>query len=141
MTPAELREVEALAAQADAGEAPAGAAGGAQAPALQDAALSLGAEISGVLQAVSGMLAPVFPSLSAIYTPGACQGAGAAIEAVCNKHGWLQGGLMGKWGEEIAAAAVLAPLAFATYQGVRRDLAAREAPPAEQPGAKADMAP
>ena len=52
--------------------------------------------------------------------------AAQAIAAVCNKHGWMQGGMMGRWGEEIACVAILGPLALQTVKGVKADLAARE---------------
>ena len=89
----------------------------------------LAQEITGIVQAAVGMLAPMFPSLPGIYTPEATQAAAAATAAVCSKHGWMQGGLMGRWGEEIACAAIVGPLAFATYLGVKADIAARQ--PAE----------
>lgn len=86
----------------------------------------LAGEIAGIVQAAVGMLAPMFPSLPGIYTPEATQAAAAATAAVCDKHGWMQGGLMGRWGEEIACAAIVGPLAFATYHGVKGDIAARQ---------------
>lgn len=89
----------------------------------------LAQEIAGLVQAAVGMLAPMFPSLPGIYTPEATQAAAAATAAVCNKHGWMQGGMMGRWGEEIGCALIVGPLAFATYHGVKADIAARQ--PAE----------
>lgn len=87
----------------------------------------LATEIAGLAAVAVATLGPLFPSLKEIYTPEVTQAAAQAIAAVCNKHGWLQGGMMGKWGEEIACAAIVGPLAFQTYQGVRADLAARAA--------------
>nr|WP_315540539.1 hypothetical protein [uncultured Comamonas sp.] len=89
----------------------------------------LAQELAGIVQAAVGMLAPMFPSLPGIYTPEATQAAAAATAAVCRKHGWMQGGMMGRWGEEIACAVIVGPLAFATYHGVKADIAARQ--PAE----------
>ncbi|QXZ10956.1 hypothetical protein KUF54_07115 [Comamonas sp. Y33R10-2] len=86
----------------------------------------LGAEIEGLLQMAVGMLAPMFPSLPGIYTPEATQAASAAVAGVCNKHGWMQGGMMGRYGEEIACALIVGPMAFATYKGVKGDIAARQ---------------
>lgn len=91
-------------------------------------------EIAGIVQAAVQMLAPMFPSLITIYTPPATQAAAQAVAGVCNKHGWLQGGLMGRWGEEIACAAIVGPLAFATYQGIKGDIAARQPAKAERIG-------
>ncbi|MEG2045804.1 MAG: hypothetical protein RR100_03045 [Comamonas sp.] len=83
-------------------------------------------EIAGLVQAAVGMLAPMFPSLPGIYTPEATQAASVAVAGVCNKHGWMQGGMMGRYGEEIACALIVGPIAFATYKGVQSDLAARQ---------------
>lgn len=97
----------------------------------QEAAIvpDLAQEIEGLVQAAVGMLAPLFPSLQGIYTPEATKAAAAATAAVCSKHGWMQGGMMGRWGEEITCAIIVGPLAFATYHGVKADIAARQ--PAE----------
>lgn len=86
----------------------------------------LAVEIAGLVQAAVGMLAPMFPSLPGIYTPEATQAASVAVAGVCHKHGWMQGGVMGRWGEEIACVAIVGPLAFATYQGVKSDIADRQ---------------
>ena len=87
----------------------------------------LGAELAGLITICVRTLAPAFPSLPSIYTDEATQEAAGAVAAVCNKHGWMQeGGMFGKWGEEIACAAVCLPLAVATYQGVKGDIAARQ---------------
>lgn len=87
-------------------------------------AVDLATELRALVQMFVGMVAPVFPSLPAIYTPEATEAAAVAVAGVCNKHGWLQGGVMGDYAEEIAAAAILAPIGLATYQGVRADIAA-----------------
>jgi len=110
--------------QAMAGPAPGQEEGG---PELEGAAgPDLAGELAGLIQAAVGMLAPMFPSLPSIYTPDSTQAAAGAVAAVCNKHGWMQNGLMGRYGEEIACAFIVGPLAFATYKGMQQDLAARE---------------
>ena len=86
----------------------------------------LATEIAGLVQAAVGMLAPMFPSLPGIYTPEATQAASVAVAGVCHKHGWMQSGVMGRWGEEIACVTIVGPLAVATYQGVKGDIAARQ---------------
>lgn len=86
----------------------------------------LAAEIAGLATVAVATLGPMFPSLKDIYTEQVTQAAAQAIAAVCNKHGWLQGGMMGKWGEEIACAAIVGPLALQTFQGIKADMAARE---------------
>lgn len=85
----------------------------------------LATEIGGLVTVAVATLGPMFPSLKETYTSEVTQAAAQAIAAVCNKHGWMQGGMMGKWGEEIACAAIVGPLAFQTYQGIQADLAAR----------------
>jgi hypothetical protein len=91
----------------------------------------LASEIEGIVMGAVAMMAPMFPSLPGIYTPQATAAASQAVAQVCHKHGWLQSGMMGRWGEEIACAAIVGPLAFATYQGVKSDVAARQ-PAAER---------
>jgi hypothetical protein len=91
----------------------------------------LASEIAGLVSVAVATLSPVFPSLKTIYTKETTAAAAAAVAGVCNKHGWLQNGLMGKWGEEIACLAIVGPLAYQTAQGIRADLAARA--PAKPP--------
>jgi len=83
-------------------------------------------EIAGLMGVAVAVLSPMLPSLKTIYTLEAIGAASGALGALCEKHGWLGGGLMGKYGEEIACLAVVGPLAYATYNGVRADLAAME---------------
>lgn len=87
----------------------------------------LATELQGLLTVAVQTLKPAFPSLGTIYTPETIGAAAGAIAGVCNKHGWMQGGLLGEWGEEIACVAVVGPLAIATYQGVKGDIEARKA--------------
>lgn len=81
-------------------------------------------ELAAAMGMAVAMLAPMFPSLRGIYTPETMGAASGAIAAVCEKHGWMQDGFMGQYGPEIACIAIVGPLGFATYQGVRGDLAA-----------------
>ena len=85
--------------------------------------LGLAGELKALTLAFVAMASPIFPSLGRIYTEQTTEAATNAAAAVCIKHGWLQDGVMGEWGEEIAAAVVILPLAFATVQGVKGDLA------------------
>lgn len=88
--------------------------------------LDLAQEITGLASVAVATLGPMFPSLKAIYTQQVIEAAAHAIAGVCNKRGWMQGGMLGEWGEEIACIAIVGPLALQTYQGVKADLAARE---------------
>lgn len=83
------------------------------------------AEIVGLLTIASGLFAPVFPSLQKIYTQETMQQIAAAAVPVMNKHGWSTGDVLGKYAEELALAAVALPVALATLQGVKADIAAR----------------
>lgn len=93
----------------------------------------LAMELAGITQTFVAMASPVLPSLAKIYTAETVEAATQAAAAVCVKHGWLQGGVFDGYGEEITAAIVLGPLAFATYHGVRGDIAKLgESEPAKQ---------
>jgi hypothetical protein len=115
---ADLAALQAAAAGSEAGQLEAGPE--------ESPRLDLAQEITGLASVAVATLGPVFPSLKTIYTPEVTQAAAAAIAAVCEKHGWMQGGMMGKWGEEIACLAIIGPLAWQTSQGIKADLAARE---------------
>lgn len=83
----------------------------------------LAAEFTGIIKLAVATLSPAFPSLATIYTDHVTAAAASAAAAVCNKHGWMQAGVGGKWAEEIAAAAILLPLGWQTYQGITSDMA------------------
>lgn len=97
-------------------------------------AVPLAQEISGLLSLLVKLATPVFPSLEAIYTDEVIGAVGAAVEPVCVKHGWLVDGIGGKYAEELMAATVLLPLAWATAEGIKRDIAARKKPALSQAG-------
>ena len=121
--------------QAAANEDSAGPPAGAPADAsAQPAGPDLATEISGLIKVAVATLSPMFPSLKRTYTPEVSDAAAGAIAAVCNKHGWMQGGMFGEYGEEIACLAIVGPLAFTTYQGIKADMAEAKAkePPAQQ---------
>lgn len=85
------------------------------------------AEIVGLLTILAGLFTPVFPSLAKIYTPQTVQSLADAAVPVMQKRGWTTGEFLGKWAAELALAAVAVPVALATVQGVRADLAAAKA--------------
>lgn len=88
----------------------------------QQARPVLAEELKGLVLAFVAMASPMLPSLRRIYTEETTAAAAQAVAAVCDKHGWLQGGLMGDYGVEISAAVVLVPLAIATRAGIIEDL-------------------
>lgn len=114
-------ELDRIAAEAES-EAAAAAVPAAGAPVV-DPAVAMAGEFAGLIGALVGVLAPAFPSLASIYTEQSIGAASHAVAAVCVKRGWLSGGIMGEYGEEIAALIVCGPLAVATWQGVKGDLA------------------
>lgn len=84
----------------------------------------LTAELGGFIAAAVAGLSPMLPSLKEIYTDETIGMVASSVSVVCVKHGWLKEGIAGKYGEEVAAAFVLLPVAVATYKGVSADLAA-----------------
>lgn len=128
------QEIEQLSAEQAADLAALEAAAGDEAQAQEAAqeteqaagAVSLADEIAGLVTALVHIAAPMFPSLPGIYTKEATAEASEAAARVCQKHGWIQGGLMGDYAEEITAAAVILPIAFATYQGIKGDIRERQ---------------
>lgn len=108
---------------------------------VEPAGPDLGTEIAGAVTMAVALLGPIYPSLKEIYTPETTQAAAGAVAAVCNKHGWLQGGMMGEYGEEITCLLIVGPLALATYKGVQADNAERaKTEPATEPGDLLDVA-
>ncbi|MDO9011337.1 MAG: hypothetical protein Q7U78_05955 [Gallionella sp.] len=90
------------------------------------------AELSAMLSIVTGIFAPVFPSLGKIYTPDTVQRLANSFVPVMVKRGWSTGGILGRFGEELAFCAVAFPVALATYAGVKADIAAAQPEQKEQ---------
>lgn len=84
-------------------------------------------EVGGLLKMMAAMVKPALPSVSAIYTDEVCGAVGNAVAPVCQKYGWLQGGIGGQYSAEILCLAVVGPLAWATVQAAKSDLAAGRA--------------
>lgn len=119
----ELNAIESEAAAAEALEGEHIAAGD-QAEAAAPQGPDLAAEIGGLVRTVVAVFAPMLPSLPGIYTDATVDTAAGAVAKVCQKHGWLQDGVFGEFGEEITCAMILIPLAVQTNAAVRADLAA-----------------
>lgn len=92
-------------------------------------AVDVAAEVSALLLTVAGLLTPMFPSLGPIYTEATCRRLGEAAAPVMDKYGLSVGGLFERWGAEITLAATALPVALASWQGIKADLAARSAKP------------
>lgn len=101
-------------------------------------AVNLAGEIKALVLAFVAIAEPIFPSLTTIYTDETAGAAADAVAALCDKHGWAQNGLMGDYGEEVAAAIVLLPIGFATAQGIKVDLANNKAKQQKQIQAPGD---
>lgn len=102
-------------------------------------AVNLEAELSALVRVAVAVLGPIFPSLREIYTNDTIQTVGAVVAPVCRKRGWLANGVGGKYAEEMAACAVLAPIAAATYAGITADLAVRKAAQRKEPETLPDL--
>jgi len=140
----ELDQLEAAAAVVD---AEAVAHDPATAPEQEAVRIDAAAEVAALLQTVAGILSPAFPCLAGIYDESTCRRLGEAAAPVMDKYGLSVGGLFERWGAEITFAAVALPVAIATAQGVKADIAARRAPPppavqpeAEQPNTRGGYA-
>jgi hypothetical protein len=94
----------------------------------QNEATSLQQELEGFIDFAVKMLKPIFPSLDGIYTPEVINGLSVSGASLCAKHGWMSGGLMKEWGEEIGFLVIALPVGYATYNGVKGDIAARQKP-------------
>lgn len=88
---------------------------------------TLAQEIEGLVTLAVKVLSPAFPSLPGIYTPDVTGAAAGAVAALCEKHGWLSGGLAGQYGEELAVAVIVGPLAVQTWASCKSDMEARRA--------------
>jgi hypothetical protein len=86
-------------------------------------ALGLAEEIEAAIDLVVSLTSPIFPSIRGVYGPATNKAVGASVAALCAKHGWLQGGLMAGYAEELACFAIVAPVAYGTVKAVKTDLA------------------
>lgn len=96
----------------------------------EQAAPDVPGEIAALLKTTALLLAPMYPSLATIYTEETCRALGVAAAPVLDKYGLSVGGLFDRWGAEITLAATALPIAAATYQGIKSDLAAKRKPAA-----------
>lgn len=140
-----VADLDSIAAEdrADAPPTPAGAEAAPGAEAVP-AGPTLAQEIEGLVSLAVKVLSPAFPSLPSIYTDEITGAAAGAVAAVCQKHGWLSGGLAGQYGEELAALVIVGPLAVQTYTACKADAEARRAkapPQVERPVQPVELQP
>lgn len=122
MEPEQAQDLAALMSQADAGPLEPGQVQEPE-PAQR---LPLEQEIAGALQMASTVIAPMLPSVAAIYTEETCTAIGAALAPLCKKYGWLQNGIGGEYGEEIMALCIVGPIGYATVIAAKSDIAQRK---------------
>jgi hypothetical protein len=71
------------------------------------------------------VLSKLYPSIEAVYTDEACGEVAAALGPVLAKYNVNLKDFGGRWQEEIGAAIVCGPIAWATVQAIKADIAAR----------------
>ncbi|MYN45786.1 hypothetical protein GTP23_12085 [Pseudoduganella sp. FT93W] len=133
---AELQALAMQASQID-GEQAAASPEAIQAAQEEQAAMGLAEQNAGAVAMILGTAVPIlsklYPSLADVYTEDACQSIVASVSPVLAKHGVDLSQWGGAYKEEIGAAMVCVPIAWATVQAVKHDVEAREA--AKQPQA------
>jgi hypothetical protein len=95
--------------------------------------------VAGVLEMAAPMIAPLYPSVAAVYTPAVCEQVGGALGPVLAKYGIDLGEWGGKWKEEITALFVCVPIMLETVKAVKADIAARVPPPAVGQGGEPSL--
>ena len=96
------------------------------APTLQPGRPELQAELQALFTLAAQTIGTVYPSVKQTCDQPAIDALAAVWAAVCNKRGWLMGGIGGEYAEELAAAAVTLPLGFGIYKGIQADIASRK---------------
>jgi hypothetical protein len=147
VTESPIEELEALAPEAravDSEHLTAPAAEGVQtAPGQIEAAQAQDEKIkhlSGLLQALAKIIAPMLPTVGAIYSKETCDEVAGGIVPLAIKRGWSIPSV-GKWEEEITCAMIVIPLGFVTYGAAKADIEALKKSAEETPGAQPDKLP
>lgn len=81
--------------------------------------------VSMIMALAVPILSKLYPSLAEVYTPEACGQVAASLGPVLAKYGVNLEEWGGRYQEEIAALFVCGPIAWATVQGVKADIASR----------------
>lgn len=87
-----------------------------------------------ILDIAVPILGKLYPSLVGVYTQEACGAVAASLGVVLAKYNVNLAEWGGAYKEEIGALFVCGPIAWATVQGVKADILAREAPKAIEQG-------
>ncbi|MBB5190675.1 hypothetical protein HNQ50_001397 [Silvimonas terrae] len=85
------------------------------------------AEFGIVLTMARAVLAPLYPSLSKVYTDDVIANLSRAAAPVMGKYGFTSNGFLEKFGPEITLAVVAVPVALETVKAIRHDTAERKA--------------
>lgn len=82
-------------------------------------------------------LSKLYPSLIDVYTEEARTAVSLTVGPVLTKYGINLGDMGGRYREEIAMVVVCGPIAFATFEGIKADIAARAKPVPKAPASTA----
>lgn len=99
-----------------------------------------GRAVAGVLEMASPIIAPLYPSVAAVYTPDVCAQVGGALGPVLAKYGIDLSEWGSKYKEEVTALFVCVPVALATVKAIKEDIAARAPADPGEEGAQAGAA-
>lgn len=142
--PPKNNALEALAQEADTiGAAPGSTA---QPTGEGEAAPAAGPTNAQIIAVAIGMGRDVFCAASTLQSPKHAlhdeevKSLGEVWGAVCDKHGWQLGVVMGDYGAEIAALVVTVPIVMTVRMAVMEEIRARKAKPVE-PGDVVEMEP
>jgi hypothetical protein len=82
-----------------------------------------------ILELALPIIGEMYPSLQTIYTPDAQRAIAGTMGPLLAKYGVNLKDMGGRYQEEIAAAFVCGPIAWATVKGIKADIAARAGAP------------
>lgn len=139
MTMDQVNELDGLIAQAGAldGDAAATSPAAIMEQQAQAEAMGLSDQNSQAVGMMLGLAVPIlsrlYPSLEQVYTPETCGALSASLGPVLAKYGVNLTEWGGAYKEEIGALFVCGPVAWATVQGIKADIAARAGAPAAVP--------
>jgi hypothetical protein len=122
-----LRALEAAAGEPDAAVAQLEQKEADQAQAVMDQGTTENVQaVMLMLQLAVPLLSKLYPSIGDVYTEDACVSVASSVGPVLTKYGVSLGDMGGKYKEEITMVVVCWPIAAATYEGIKSDIAARE---------------
>jgi hypothetical protein len=88
-------------------------------------------ELEPVLMVLRTVVLKLKPTLAPVWTEGAMTEISRAVPPVLDKYGLTLGGLLERWGPELALAVAAAPVAWGTFEVLTAEPPALEAKPAD----------